>query len=241
MNVVGPFPPKRKRLYTMKPLVLKPALIFLLFIAGQAQAATLYFSGTAFNQMGVFAGQGSLVYGYISFPDAMLNNGGFAFAGWTNHFSINGANANAPFGFKLTNGSETHSWTSTHAADGAFNEIQVTDNTSRDAWSFDSSAGAPQTTTAVSMDWMDTSSKTFVAPGSKNLTGTEINPLFMNFGAINSQNNVMWVRNNSTAVLGSLSFQIDNLSAVPSVPIPAAAWLFGSALLALGIIKRRKA
>lgn len=35
--------------------------------------------------------------------------------------------------------------------------------------------------------------------------------------------------------------EVDNISYPSAVPIPAAAWLFGSALLGLGAIKRRKA
>jgi hypothetical protein len=36
------------------------------------------------------------------------------------------------------------------------------------------------------------------------------------------------------------SWEIDDVSVVSAVPLPAAAWLFGSALLGLGVVKRRK-
>lgn len=43
-----------------------------------------------------------------------------------------------------------------------------------------------------------------------------------------------------SGIIGDTSFRINNIvvSAIPSVPVPAAAWLFGSALLGMGVVRR---
>jgi hypothetical protein len=192
----------------------KPVGIFLLIFSGLANAAVI-----DFEDLGVASGSR-----YDPPDDAVITSGGYTF--------VNGPNEAccSDLHFANNNGQDVAGTTELISHGDVIAMNAGSDSFSLLSFDFGSSFGESFTSLIVVGQYSGGGSVTQNFSIDGDLTTLET---ILLSGAFNNLTSVNWL-----ATGGQQIFSLDNISVV-AVPIPAAAWLFGSALAGLGWLRRK--
>jgi hypothetical protein len=217
-------------------------LASLFSVAASATAITYLFTGTATTQQGVYIGQGSAVSGFLTYDSGLVDQTSVDY--WDLFTSSSPAGANDPLNdtweISITNGGIVRSSADNrNQVGGDHHDLALFSTTQDDSFIFRAQR-LINTDDEVRFALRDFSGNAIV-PGFGGLPGVPWNsPLDPSqfTGYTDSRQGRIRAYDNVTGVeIGYLEFTIDTMSLVP---VPAAAWLFGSGMLGLGRIARRR-
>jgi hypothetical protein len=229
----------------LKPAALTISIAMLVALSTtSASAATIkyLFTGTATTQEGIYLGQGSGVTGFLTYDSGLVDQ---TAVDWWDLFSSSFGGVNDPlvstWEISITNGGVVRSDKDNLNQVGSDHHDLALFSTSNDDSFIYRAQRRANTDDEIRFALRDITGNALV-PGFGGLPSVPWNsPLDPNdfsgysdsrLGTIRAYNNITGVEE------GNLEFNIDTMSLV-AVPVPAAVWLFGSALGLLGWMRRK--